>query len=84
MTLKVLNLDLKEPGSPHKKTLKAAAYPKTDTFFSWKADGDHGKAQGHHLKQISKNQKGFHHGRSSLNKLQNPRESQLLPFVYFA
>jgi hypothetical protein len=77
MTLKILNLYLKEPKSQHKET-------KTDTSFSSKADGDHGKAQeGHHLMQTSKNQKGFHLGKNSLKELQNLRESQLLPFVCF-
>src|SRR6266852_2873065 len=84
MTSKVLNLNLKEPESWHKETLKTAVYPKTDTSFSSKADGDHVRAQGeHHLTQTSKNQKGFHHGENSLKELQNPRESQLLPFACF-
>jgi hypothetical protein len=76
MTLKVLNLDLKEPENQHKETLKMAGYPKTDTSFSSRADDDHAKAQGgHHLMQTSKNQKGFYHGRNSLKELQNPCES---------
>jgi hypothetical protein len=61
MTLKVLNLYLKVPESKHKETLKATAYPKTDTSFSSKADGDYVREQGHHLMQTSKSQKGFHH-----------------------
>jgi hypothetical protein len=85
MTLKVLNLGLKDPESRHKETLKTAAYPKTDTSFSSKADGDHVKAQGgHHLMPTSKNQKGSHRGKILLKELQNLRESQLLPFVCFA
>jgi hypothetical protein len=75
-------LNLKEPESWHKETLKMAVYPKTDTSFSSKADGDHVRAQeGHHLMQTSKNQKGFHHGENSLKEL---RGLQLLPFACFA
>src|SRR6267154_1692389 len=78
MILKFLNLDLKEQESRHKETLKTAAFPKTDTSFSSRADGDHVRAKrGHHLMQTSKNQRGFHHGKHSLKVLQNPRESQL-------
>ena len=85
MTLKVLNLHLKEPEGRHRETLRAAAYPKTDTSFSSKADGGHVKAQGgHHLMQTNKNQKGFHCGKISLKERQNPRETQFLLFVYFA
>ena len=83
MTLKVLNLDLKEPEG--RETLVAAAYLKTDNSFSSKADGDHVKGQGgHHLMQTNKNQKGFHRGKISLKERQNPRETQFLLFVYFA
>jgi hypothetical protein len=76
MTLKVLNLDLKEQENRHKETLDTAAYSKTDNVFSSEAYSDHVKAQGgHHLMRTSKNQKGFHHEEELLKELQNPRES---------